>query len=143
LSAFSRFDVPRDAISIVDGVFVLYVLIPPKAPRTRNEAGIALQFAKDLAERPNSDVSVAFVVSNDSAPPYDLKAIFRQWRDESWPFPGTEISCIDLDGAFDHLDRDKYSIKELQGDFLPIGVDAEKLEVTPISILSDVVVFSE
>jgi hypothetical protein len=60
--------------------------------------------------------------------------MFRQWNDKAWPFSGSEINAIELDEAYDMLDRERYSIKELQGDFLPRGVDDEKLEVS-ISLL--------
>ena len=36
---------------------------------------------------------------------------------------------MDLDDAIDMLERERFSIKELQGDLLPLGVDADKLEV--------------
>jgi hypothetical protein len=129
MTCFSLQGIPSSAISVIDGVFVVYVLIPSSAPRKRNDAGIALQFAKDLAEKSHAPIPIGYVVSSDSAPPYDLKAIFRQWNDKDWPFKGSVINAVDLDEAFDMLDRDKYSIKELQGDILPLGVDAEKLEV--------------
>jgi len=36
---------------------------------------------------------------------------------------------MDIDDAFEMLDREKFSIKELQGESLPLGVDSEKIEV--------------
>jgi len=56
--------------------------------------------------------------------------MFRQWNDKGWQFNSKTITSIDLDDAFDMLDREKYSIKELQGDCLPLGVDKDKLEVS-------------
>ena len=75
--------------------------------------------------------SVAFVIPGESAPPHDLKAMFRQWHDKVWPFKSSKINTIDLHEAFDMLDRERYSIKELQRDCLPLGVDPDKLEVPP------------
>jgi len=74
------------------------------------------------------------VVPGDSAPPHNLKAMYRQWNDKLWPFKSSKISAIDLEVAFDMLHRATYSIKELQGDCLPLGVNADKLEVS-ISLL--------
>jgi hypothetical protein len=55
--------------------------------------------------------------------------MFRQWRDPAWPFKAQNINALDLDDAIDMLERERFSIKELQGDPLPLGVDADKLEV--------------
>jgi hypothetical protein len=46
MTLFSVEDVPLSGVSVVDGSFVSYVLIPPTAPRSRNDIGMALQFAK-------------------------------------------------------------------------------------------------
>lgn len=80
-------------------------------------------------ERSEGTPSVVYVIPGHSAPPRNLKAIFRQWNDKAWPFKSSKITTIDLEDAFDMLDRETYSIKELQGDSLPLGVDADKLEV--------------
>lgn len=75
------------------------------------------------------------MIHGNSAPPLDLKAVFRQPHNKAWPFkPGKSPkgSAVDLDTAFDMLDRERYTIKELQGDTLPLGVDIEKLEVHPL-----------
>jgi hypothetical protein len=69
------------------------------------------------------------VIPGKSAPPPDLKAIFRQWDDEAWPLTSSKINAINLDEAFDMLDRQRFRIKELQDDCLPLGVDSDKLEV--------------
>jgi len=141
VTLFTVDDLSSSAITVVDGVFMVYVIIPPAAPRTKNQIGAALQFAKvtdnqsitdckGIAERPEgTTASMASVVCSDSAPPHNLKAMFRQWHQAAWPFKSQIISTIDLDRAFDMLERDRFSIKELQGDTLPLGVDADKLEV--------------
>jgi hypothetical protein len=82
---------------------------------------------QDLAER--SEGSTTLVVHGESAPPCNLRAVFRQWNDKLWPFKVSKINQISLEEAFDMLDRERYSIKELQNDPLPLGVDADKLEV--------------
>ena len=72
------------------------------------------------------------MVHGNSSPPLDLKAVFRQPHDKVWPFKrskSSNVGALDLDTAFDMLDRERYSIKELQGDTLPLGVDVEKIEV--------------
>jgi hypothetical protein len=46
MTLFSVEDVPLSGVSVVDGSFVTYVLIPPTAPRSKNDIGMALQFAK-------------------------------------------------------------------------------------------------
>ena len=72
------------------------------------------------------------MVHGNSSPPLDLKAVFRQAHDKAWPFKrskASNIGALDLDTAFDMLDRERYSIKELQGETLPFGVDIEKIEV--------------
>ena len=76
-----------------------------------------------------SETSVAFVIYGNSAPPHNLKAIFRQWHDEDWPFKSSKINSIDIDDAVDMLERERFRIKELQGECLPLGVDPDKLEV--------------
>jgi hypothetical protein len=88
-----------------------------------------------MAERPESTTTIAYVICSDSAPPHNLKAMFRQWHDPAWPFKSKSINAIDLDEALDMLDRERFSIKELQGDTLPLGVDADKLEVVPSHFL--------
>jgi hypothetical protein len=61
--------------------------------------------------------------------------MFRQWRDPVWPFKAQSINALDLDDAIDMLERERFSIKELQSDPLPLGVDADKLEVqTPTAL---------
>jgi hypothetical protein len=70
-----------------------------------------------------------YVIPGHSAPPYDLKAIFRKWDDKAWPFKSSKITTIDLEDAFNMLERETYCIKELQGDCLPLGVNANQLEV--------------
>ena len=73
--------------------------------------------------------SLVFVIPGNSAPPLDLKAIFRQWQNQAWPLKASEVHFIDLDEALKTLEKERFSIKELQGDHLPLGVDADKLEV--------------
>jgi hypothetical protein len=72
---------------------------------------------------------VAFVINGNSAAPHDLRAMFRQWQEKAWPVKSETVNIIDLDAAFDMLDRERYSIRELQGDSLPLGVEADKIEV--------------
>lgn len=55
--------------------------------------------------------------------------MFRQWQTKDWPIKATGINLLDVDSAFDVLERERFSIKELQGDSLPLGVDPEQLEV--------------
>lgn len=55
--------------------------------------------------------------------------MFRQWQEKAWPVKSETVNIIDLDTAFDMLDRERYSIRELQGDSLPLGVEADKIEV--------------
>jgi len=138
---FNTHDLSSSTVTVVDGVFMVYVIIPEAARRAKNHIGAVLHFAKvidnqgstdkkGIAERPEGiTASIASVVCSDSAPPHNLKAMFRQWHEAAWPFTSETINVIDLDGAFDMLERDRFSIKELQGDTLPLGVDADKLEV--------------
>lgn len=81
-------------------------------------------------DRSESTSCSAFVIPGNSAPPHNLKAIFRQWQDKSWPLPSSKINSIDLDEALQTLDRERFRIKELQDDCLPLGVDPDKLEVS-------------
>ena len=76
-------EVPILSACVLDGNFVTYVIIPSSAPRTKFDVGMVLQFAKDLAERPESNAAATttFVIPGDSAAPHDLKALFRQWRE--------------------------------------------------------------
>lgn len=46
MTLFSLEDVPQSAAAVVDGTFVLYVLIPPTASRSKADVGRVLQFAK-------------------------------------------------------------------------------------------------
>ena len=88
--------------------------------------------------------SVAIVIPGNSAPPHDLKPIFRQWQDQAWPLKATKIHTLDLDDALDTLEKERFTIKELQGDHLPLGVDADNLEVlTSLLQLWLMTVFSE
>lgn len=140
MTLFSVEDVPLSGICVLDGSFVTYVLIPPTAPRSKNDIGTALQFAKvnftnvvsdfkELADRPEVTASVAFVIPGNSAPPHDLKAIFRQWQDQAWPLKASEIHTLYLEDALDTLEKERFTIKDLQSDHLPLGVDADNLEV--------------
>jgi hypothetical protein len=86
------------------------------------------------------------VVHGNSSPPLDLKAVFRQPHDKAWPFKRSKpssVNAIDIDTAFDMLDRERYSIKELQGDTLPLGVDTEKIEVQSSPRVLLIIVFSK
>ena len=71
------------------------------------------------------------MIPGDSAAPLDLKALFRQWNNEAWPLKAAKVYRIELDEAIECLEKESFSIKELQGDHLPLGVDADKLEVPP------------
>jgi hypothetical protein len=87
------------------------------------------------------------VIPGNSAPPHDLKAIFRQWQDQAWPLKATEIHTLDLDDAVDTLEKEYFTIKELQQKHLPLGVDADNLEVPfpfpPILFRELMTVFSD
>ena len=127
-SPFSSEGILSSAISVVDGDFVLYVVIPPQAPRGKQDVGAALQFAKDLSERTEPS-SAAFVISSESSAPHDLRAMFRHWKGHAWPFKGSRANFVSLDDAFFMLERETYRIKELQSTILPLGVDPDRLEV--------------
>jgi len=76
-------------------------------------------------------------VYGKSHPPHDLRAMFRQWQTNNWPIQATGLNLLDVDAAFDILERERFSIKELQGDTLPLGVDPEKLEALSRGHLAD------
>jgi hypothetical protein len=46
LTLFSLEDLPTSDVYVVDGMFVVYVVIPPAAARTKADVGKSLQFAK-------------------------------------------------------------------------------------------------
>ena len=43
---FSFEHLSNSLVSVVDGKFVTYVVIPPAAPRSKSDVGMVLQFAK-------------------------------------------------------------------------------------------------
>ena len=93
---------------------------------------------QELADRPDVTASLALVIPGNSAPPLDLKAMFRQWRDQAWPFNASEVLSMDLDHALETLEKERFTIKELQSEPLPLGVDADRLEVTSLyALVSD------
>jgi len=55
MTLFSVEDVPLSGVCVLDGSFVTYVLIPPTAPRSKNDIGTALQFAKVHSVNLHSD----------------------------------------------------------------------------------------
>jgi hypothetical protein len=97
---------------------------------------------KELAERSEGSAPLTFIIPGESAPPHDFKATFRQWHDKAWPFKlSSNINSIRLEDAFEMLEKERFSIKELQADCLPLGVDVDRLEVRPQRVNVDYSIF--
>ncbi|BFZ62061.1 hypothetical protein YB2330_003140 [Saitoella coloradoensis] len=142
---FDQSDLRPDNVHVIDGFFEMYVIVGRDARGKHEDIQLACDFAKDYTKhafkadgRPFMPVTT--VLYPPSSVPRELRINIRGWEDETSPlvFPGQAYSLqrktslrmriLPLDSAVATLKRETFPIKELKGDDLPLGVDADRVE---------------
>ncbi|ODQ55419.1 hypothetical protein SAICODRAFT_17172 [Saitoella complicata NRRL Y-17804] len=142
---FDQSDLRPDNVHVIDGFFEMYVIVGRDARGKHEDIQLACDFAKDYTKHAfRADgrpfMPVATVLYPPSSVPRELRINIRGWKDETSPlvFSGQAASLqrktslrmriLPLDSAVATLKKETFPIKELKGDDLPLGVDADRVE---------------